>query len=223
MLNTLETQETNQMRYRKQSWTACTVIAAMSIATASGGHGKENLKVENRTEKKVLKFTTEYQFSRDLSPGRLIKAQPGSEGSVEKTYEVVTKDGKVVGKRLIDKKVTPAKNEIFHMSRSGYPTSRGSWSRSRVITMTATAYLPTDGSSQGLTASGIKARFGVVAVDPRVIKLGTMVYVEGYGFAIAADTGGAIKGNKIDLCMHSSSACRTFGRRPVKVHILQGR
>ena len=59
-----------------------------------------------------------------------------------------------------------------------------------------------------------------VAVDSSVIPLGSKVYVEGYGVAIASDTGGAIKGNKIDLFMNSESECLQFGRRPVTVTIL---
>ena len=92
-----------------------------------------------------------------------------------------------------------------------------------MITMSATGYdtspqtLP---GSTGRTATGIRAQFGVVAVDPRVIKLGTYVFVEGYGFALAADTGGAIKGNKIDLCFNSRRESLAWGRRPVRVHVL---
>ena len=90
-----------------------------------------------------------------------------------------------------------------------------------VISMEATAYLPTDGSPEGLTAMGIPATYGIVAVDPRVIPLGTRVYIPGYGEALAADTGGAIKGYKIDLCMESYSECMDFGRRMVKVYVLK--
>ena len=89
-----------------------------------------------------------------------------------------------------------------------------------VMSMEATAYLPTDGSSAGITATGIKATYGVVAVDPRVIPLGTKVYIPGYGVALAADTGGAIKGYKIDLCMESYAECMQFGRRNVTVYVL---
>ncbi|MER3495758.1 MAG: hypothetical protein C4320_02400, partial [Armatimonadota bacterium] len=70
---------------------------------------------------------------------------------------------------------------------------------------------------------GWYAGYGQVAVDPRVIPLGTMVYVENYGFAIASDTGGAIKGNRIDLCYRTNAECLRFGRRKVRVHILKGR
>jgi len=62
---------------------------------------------------------------------------------------------------------------------------------------------------------------GVVAVDPNVIPLGTRLYVEGYGFAIAADIGSAIIGNKIDLYMESLTESRRFGRQNVIVYILE--
>lgn len=89
------------------------------------------------------------------------------------------------------------------------------------ITMEATAYLPTDGSAEGLTATGVPAARGIVAVDPRVIPLGTRVYIPGYGEAVAADTGGAIKGYKIDLCMESYGEAMEFGRRDIEVYILE--
>ena len=78
--------------------------------------------------------------------------------------------------------------------RGIYLASRGATSR-RTLTMTATGYSASENRRWGgKTATGRAARFGVVAVDPRFIKLGTRLYVEGYGIAIAADTGGAIKG-----------------------------
>lgn len=78
----------------------------------------------------------------------------------------------------------------------------------------------------GITASGTKARPGVVAVDPNVIPLGTKLYIESmdgtgsYGFASAEDKGGAIKGNRIDLFYANRSDALKFGRRQVKVYVL---
>ena len=92
--------------------------------------------------------------------------------------------------------------------------------------MDATAYCPCSKCcgqySNGITANGMKAGYGVVAVDPKVIPLGTKLYVEGYGYCIAADTGGAIKGNRIDLCYgtHSQALASGFGHVNVKVYIL---
>ena len=97
---------------------------------------------------------------------------------------------------------------------------RGSSPSKKTLTMEATAY--SDGL---LTASGLKpvrnpSGISTVAVDPSVIPLGTKLYVSGYGLAIAADTGSAIKKNKIDLYMNSVEECYAFGRRPVTVEIL---
>lgn len=114
-------------------------------------------------------------------------------------------------------------------------TSRGDARYRKVITMNASAYDSGYASTgkrpghkyYGITASGTKARPGVVAVDPRVIPLGTKLYIESldgtkdYGFAVAEDTGGAIKGNKIDLYFDSYNQCINFGRRNVKVYVLE--
>ncbi len=72
----------------------------------------------------------------------------------------------------------------------------------------------------GYSALGLPAGYGIAAVDPRVIPLGTLLYVEGYGYAIAADVGSAIKGEKIDLCFPSRRQALLFGRQYTTVHIL---
>src|SRR6185436_2335045 len=165
------------------------------------------------------------QFSREVGRGRLVKAQDGKPGTVKRTYRIILRDGKPVGKELIKEERSEAANTTYLMGRDGYPTSRGSWSRSKVIDMVATAYTDSPGENGGWStaANGAALKYGVVAVDPRVIPIGSKLYVEGYGFAYAADTGGAIKGNRIDLCMSSYGACSNWGRRRVKVHVLSGR
>jgi len=103
--------------------------------------------------------------------------------------------------------------------RRGELPSRGG----RIIYMVATAYDPGPAScgryASGRTAIGLKATKGVIAVDPRVIPLGTRVFVEGYGPAVAGDVGGAIKGNKIDVCFPTRREALQWGRRTVKVTI----
>ena len=92
---------------------------------------------------------------------------------------------------------------------------------SNVMSMEASAYLPADGGGSGITAMGIPATYGVVAVDPSVIPLGSRVYIPGYGEALAADVGGAIIGYSIDLCMETYAECMNFGRRTVTVYVLE--
>lgn len=100
------------------------------------------------------------------------------------------------------------------------PTSKDG----QTYTMRATAYTAYCEGCSGITANGTDIRSNpnlkVIAVDPRVIPLGTKVWVEGYGEAIAADTGGAIKGNKIDVFIPSDGQARNWGVRTVTVKIL---
>ncbi|MBS4203494.1 LysM peptidoglycan-binding and 3D domain-containing protein [Lederbergia citrea] len=92
------------------------------------------------------------------------------------------------------------------------------------MTVTATAYTAFCKGCSGVTATGQDLRANpdqkVIAVDPKVIPLGSKVYVEGYGTAVAGDTGGAIKGNKIDLFIPSTSDALDFGVQTVKIKIL---
>lgn len=83
------------------------------------------------------------------------------------------------------------------------------------VTFEATAYTWTGCR----TATGIWPSRGTIAVDPRVIPLGTELHIEGYGPAVAADTGGAIQGQRIDLYMDTKHECLQWGRRKVEVKI----
>jgi 3D (Asp-Asp-Asp) domain-containing protein/LysM repeat protein len=97
-------------------------------------------------------------------------------------------------------------------------------SSSRVVTVKATAYTASCAGCSGTTATGINIKANpnkkVIAVDPSVIPLGSKVYVPGYGEATAADTGGAIKGNRIDVFIPTEQAALNFGVKQVKVTIL---
>lgn len=148
--------------------------------------------------------------------------QAGENGLKKATVRVKFEDGVKVSADVLSEIVAvSAKPQIIRVgTRDTIDTSRGTMRFRDVRYMEATAYLPTDGSGEGITATGIPARHGIVAVDPRVIPLGTRLFIPGYGLALAADTGGAIKGNIVDLCMEDSSAAWRFGRRTVKVYIL---
>jgi 3D (Asp-Asp-Asp) domain-containing protein len=94
----------------------------------------------------------------------------------------------------------------------------------REITVKATAYTASCAGCSGITATGINIKANpnakVIAVDPSVIPLGSKVYVEGFGEATAADTGGAIKGNRIDVFIPSEQGALNFGVKQLKVTIL---
>lgn len=103
-------------------------------------------------------------------------------------------------------------------SKPATSTSNGG----RVMTMESTAYSYSEAGASYFTASGtdLRANPMAIAVDPSVIPLGTLVEVQGYGVALALDTGGAIKGNIIDVHFPTRNQCIAWGRRMVQVRIL---
>lgn len=116
--------------------------------------------------------------------------------------------------------VTPP-SQPEEVPSNGGNTGQGN-ANGRVLYMQSTAYSWKEAGSGYITATGIdlRSQSNVIAVDPSVIPLGSFVEVEGYGFAVAGDTGGAIKGNIIDVHFPSVDQCLTWGRRNnVKVTI----
>jgi 3D (Asp-Asp-Asp) domain-containing protein len=104
---------------------------------------------------------------------------------------------------------------------SAYPPIEGR-PVSAALRMSATAYTAyCGGRCSGRTALGWQAGYGIVAVDPRVIPLRTRLYIPGYGYAVAGDVGGSIKGARIDLGFNTYRDARQFGRRDIIVYILQ--
>ena len=110
-------------------------------------------------------------------------------------------------------------------SRPSRPTSGGGHSVTKTMYMNASAYTASCGGCSGKTATGLDLRANpnlkVIAVDPNIIPIGTKVHVDGYGDAIAADTGGAIHGNKIDIFIPTESEAIQWGRKTVAVQILK--
>ncbi|MDA8227376.1 MAG: ubiquitin-like domain-containing protein [Desulfitobacterium hafniense] len=141
----------------------------------------------------------------------------GSNGLHEQTVKLTFEDGKEVDRYILNQRVVQA--PVNQIVSRGAQTSVSRGGRvidfKRAYIMRASAYC----DPGGMTATGASVRYGVVAVDPRVIPLGSHLYVDGYGDATALDTGGAIKGNKIDLYMESEDAALAWGIRQVIVYV----
>ncbi len=177
-----------------------------------------------------LKAATEYRRDTNLEKGTQKVIQQGEDGLAERQIKVVYENGREKKRIVIAEKILkPRVNTIIALGIKPIirvlETSRGSYRYYDVKVMDATAYSPGPEScgvyaKYGRTYTGKKAGFGLVAVDPRVIKLGTKLYIEGYGLAEAADIGAAIKGNRIDLCFETYREAIMFGRKKVKVYIL---
>jgi len=190
------------------------------------------------TEASSIPFKTITKENNRLDLGTKNTAREGKVGVREKIYKVVYEDGKQIAKQLL--KDVIASDPLAKIVEVGtvlnYKTSRGDYLRfSKSISMKATSYTASFADTGknpgdpgfGITATGATVRKGIIAVDPRIIPLGTRVYVEvsgsaaDYGYAVAADVGGAIKGNKIDVYLSSTSAVNAWGVKKVKVYILK--
>lgn len=169
-----------------------------------------------------------------LTKGKERVVQDGKKGKREKRFEVVMENGKEISRKLISEKtLADSTDKIVAVGTKAQPQPQPVVSRSkssssssggRVITVTSTAYTANCAGCSGITATGFNLKANpnakVIAVDPNVIPLGSKVYVEGYGYAIASDTGGAIKGNKIDVFFSSQSRAESWGRKSVTIRII---
>lgn len=162
----------------------------------------------------------------------------GKKGVREKRYKVIYENGVEVSRNLVNDTVleNPENKLIEYGTIIRYNTARGGVIRYKkaIYNMKATAYTSSYEDTGkhpshpdfGITFTGIKARNGIIAVDPDVIPLGSRVYVEirskypDYGFALAADTGGAIKGNIIDVYLDTQQQVYDWGIKRVNVYIL---
>jgi 3D (Asp-Asp-Asp) domain-containing protein len=177
-------------------------------------------------ETQPIAFNTVKKVSHNLRAGMTRLSSEGQRGEKHIVYSVKAEDGKVIHRKLLNTKVArKPMDRVILVGPSGLNTSRGLIETKRSLSMMATAYDPGPRScgkyATGRTSTGMRAGYGVVAVDPRHIALGSRLFIEGYGFAIAGDTGGAIKGHRIDLGYSTHSAAMRFGRKRVTVHVLK--
>jgi 3D (Asp-Asp-Asp) domain-containing protein len=183
-----------------------------------------NKEFETKLWRVARKITRSEDDSLPLGLTRVI--EKGKDGTEAVTFCITYEDGRRVGQKIVERAVVEAPiAETVVVGTSGEIVRDGETIRFRkAMHMTATAYYwgpeCTGKWADGYTYTGLKAEKGVIAVDPRVIPLGTKVFIDGYGYAIAADIGSAIKGNIIDLCYDTLAEARAWGRRKVNLYIL---
>lgn len=139
-------------------------------------------------------------------------------GTADGIYGAATADAvRMLQERYGLRETGNADAQVWNVLR-GAPEFSGNYRKSLV--MRATAYTPYDPGNTGYTAGGSLAGKGHVAVDPSVIPLGSMVFIQGYGYAIADDIGGSVTGRVIDVGVDSQEQAYQWGNREVQVYVV---
>lgn len=205
--------------------------------------------IVEEVEVKTIEYATKYREDDSYLIGYTETVVDGEEGEIETTKRLVYVDGELVSAAVIDKDVTDPVDEVIVVGTKEEPEPEPEpepvyeapapaytsdvaldaygtpISYSQVLTGSSCAYTAPSGS---LTSTGRTAAVGLVAVNPDIIPYGTELYITSsdgskvYGYAIAADTGGAVMRGSIivDLFMNSESDCYDWGRRDVNVYFL---
>ena len=201
----------------------------------------ERVDYNEYTRTETIPYDTTVKYVHSLSSGRTKITQNGQEGLKTYTYRDRIVDGEVVETVLVSEEITQEPvNEIktvgaptgMPMSPAPYEIELDAQGRplhyTQVLTGPATSYTNEGGRCGNYTASGRKAEVGTVAVNPNIIPYGTELYIMSpdgsyvYGYAIAADTGGALMSGHVltDLFMATFADCSYFGRREMVVYVL---
>ena len=190
------------------------------------------------TEKKTTKtetiaYDTEIRENPDLEEGKEKVLQEGEDGELS----IITKENysgtKLISSEVVGELVTKeAKNKIIERGtkkeelpivelKKEPANVTVSAAGNNSLNVVATGYTPGDPGCTGITYTGTKASRGTIEVDPKVIPFGTKLYIPGYGYGVAADTGGAIKGNKIDLCYETRAEALNWGIKNITVYVVR--
>lgn len=198
--------------------------------------------VTRGSELEIVPMETQFEEAWHFGPAGLEIEQPGVDGLREVDYTLFFHDRQEVGRRSRTKTIRkmqpqrviawkqltsddgPSISEILEARMKPGPHIERPRRWREIRTMESSAYEPGPTScgpwADGSTSCGYKAGYGVVAVDPEVIPYHTRLFIPGYGYAIAGDTGSAIRGDKIDLGFLTVDECYAWGRRDVQVYML---
>ncbi len=182
------------------------------------------VKTETIEREVEISFNTALQPNNELFRGERNIVNPGEKGLKKEIVQVTYENNIPTNEEVLEEEIIKhpldqliefgTKERIQNASRNGGLAETQRVAKEMVVE--STAYTHTGNT----TFTGIWPYEGIVAVDPKVIPLGTKMYVEGYGYATAADTGGLIKGNIIDVFMDTHDKAVNWGRRQVKIYIL---
>lgn len=181
----------------------------------------ETTKQTVETVEQEIPFETEYVENSEMERGKENILQQGENGVKVYTYVKTYVGGKYTDIEESSEIVKEPVKQIVETGTKDPGSFIDGIKYVKALNMNSSAYTAYCSGSKRRTATGAEAVKGVAAVDTSVIPFGTKLYIPGYGYAVAADTGGAIRGNKIDLCMDSYDEAIQWGRRNVTVYILE--
>lgn len=202
-----------------------TAVLAMGIFGYNTSHAENEIEsgIYYTTEDTVAEYGVDYIDNPELEVGVENVLSEGINGTKTVTYKETYENGNMVGKEQVSEGILIAPvNKVIERGVEVVAEVDQTPSVESGVVFQATAYTATG----NLTATGTVARVGVIAADPRVIPMGTKVFIQypdgtPIGYATAEDTGGAVKGNIIDIYMDSYNECIQFGRRNVIVTIVE--
>lgn len=196
------------------------IVKTLPVAKTVPGQEIEVIRVSESQvkEQKEIPYGIERTSDATLERGLTRTLVQGQNGLAMTTVKVTYHNGKEVKREVVKSQtVQEPRNRVIAMGTIT-SVSRGS----HVINFREAKYMGASAYTYTgyRTATGKTPTVGTVAVDPSVIPLGSKLYIEGYGYAQAGDTGGSIRGDRLDLFMEERGQCMNWGRRTVKVYIL---
>ena len=180
---------------------------------------KRVAKVEE-TETETVEYKTVYQPDSSMTIGETAVSQKGRSGKIKKTYTVTYTDGEETDRQLIDTETLKKKKDkiISYGTKIDFSKPDGLKYVKKYEHVRAVSYY-FSGDPHG--SYGLPCEYGTVAVDPKLIPLGSLLYIEGYGYAVANDVGSAIKGKTVDLYMEKYEQCLLWGARWTTVYVIE--
>ena len=178
----------------------------------------------------VQSFGVRHMYDAKLNKDETVVLECGKPGYIEKQYKVLYHNEKEVWRKLYNIVSEQKPKDDLVVVGTGNPKRVYNMPKKKMwvvktLTMHATGYYPGPEDcgvfAEGVTSSGLKAGYGVVAVDKKVIPFGTKLYIPTYGFAIAADEGSGIKDRDIDLCFETYKESSVYSPRYLKVYIIE--
>ena len=162
------------------------------------------LRVETEVEKEIIPREVVYYDDPDLEIGEFQTVSLGSDGYIRRQYRITFENDRRVSRQLVIEEVVAASQKVVARGTKIVPKTLLLADGTvityiRALDVYATWYNAVSAGGNGITATGVPLERGIVAVDPSVIPMGTRMYIPGYGYGVAADTGGAIVGYTLDL------------------------